>query len=124
MIETFRKQLLALRDRLAGDVAELEEDGSRPVDGESIGGGSDDPVPYSDLGSDASQEEIAASVLANEAQLLVEVRDALDRIERGAFGLCEECGAAITQGRLRALPYARYCVKDAEKLQGGKPGRT
>lgn len=59
------------------------------------------------------QADIALKIgLANhEATIRKEVDDALDRIDSGAFGICERCQAAISARRLRALPYARYCVR-------------
>src|SRR5690606_16236785 len=41
---------------------------------------------------------------------------ALGRIEQGNFGLCEHCALPIAKPRLDFMPYARYCVGCAEKL--------
>ena len=38
------------------------------------------------------------------------VDEALSRLDRGAFGACQACGHAIPAKRLRALPWARYCL--------------
>jgi RNA polymerase-binding transcription factor DksA len=78
-------------------------------------------VPFpreSSVSADNYEEEVALGLLGNEAQLLREVYDALARIEQGTFGRCEECGKEIPRERLEALPYARYCLGDARKLQG------
>jgi RNA polymerase-binding transcription factor DksA len=56
-----------------------------------------------------------------EQQFMKEVAAALDRIEKGTFGSCEECGKTIPVGRLQVLPYTRYCVECAWKLQKGPP---
>ena len=53
----------------------------------------------------------------NEEKGLEEITAALQRIEIGSFGLCEECKKPIPKTRLQALPYARYCVECARKLQ-------
>lgn len=45
------------------------------------------------------------------ARSLREVQDALNRLDRGTFGLCEACGRPIAAERLRALPRARLCVR-------------
>ena len=42
---------------------------------------------------------------------LTEVNAALDRIEKGTFGLCEKCGKAIESDRLEANPSARMSIK-------------
>ena len=40
---------------------------------------------------------------------LLEFRDALERIERGTFGICMICGASISYSRLAESPVARLC---------------
>jgi DnaK suppressor protein len=37
--------------------------------------------------------------------------EALRRLDDGTYGICEDCEAPISQGRLRALPFARRCVE-------------
>jgi RNA polymerase-binding transcription factor DksA len=56
-----------------------------------------------------------------EQQIMKEVAAALDRIELGTFGCCEECGKTIPVGRLEVLPYTRFCVECARKPQRGPP---
>jgi RNA polymerase-binding protein DksA len=116
--ESFRKQLLALKKRLGADLSELEEEALQPVGGEESGGLSNVPVHPADLGTDTFEEEFALELLEKEDKLLDEVNDALDRIEEGTFGRCENCGQEISRERLKALPYARYCIGCARKLQG------
>ena len=55
-----------------------------------------------------------------EQQFMEEVTAALERIEKGTFGCCEECGKAIPVGRLEVLPYTRFCVECVWKLQSIK----
>lgn len=38
------------------------------------------------------------------------VEEALDRLDAGDYGICLACDEAIAEKRLRALPWARYCV--------------
>lgn len=45
-----------------------------------------------------------------------EVSEALDRLENNTFGLCEACGDPISEDRLEAMPYARYCTTCGERL--------
>jgi DnaK suppressor protein len=48
---------------------------------------------------------------ANTAQAeLVEIGDALDRVEQGSYGMCENCENPIALDRLKNLPYARFCI--------------
>jgi len=117
-INDFRQRLLALKRRLGGDLDQLEEETLRPVGGESSGGLSDVPLHPADIGTDNFDVELDLDLLENEAQLLVEVEDALARIEEGTFGFCENCHQEIPRRRLEALPYTRYCIRCAKLLQG------
>ncbi len=70
-----------------------------------------------DQGSDIYEYEFNLSLLQNQEQTLAEIRDALERIDTGDFGRCEECQVPIPRPRLQALPYTRHCVSCARKLQ-------
>jgi DnaK suppressor protein len=117
-MESFRQQLLALKKRVGGDLSELEEEALHAVGGEESGGLSNVPVHPADLGTDNFEEALALDLLENEEKILDEVNDALARIEQGTFGRCENCGQEISRERLKALPYARYCIRCARKIQG------
>jgi DnaK suppressor protein len=59
--------------------------------------------------------------LANNQQAeLIAIRDALDRMDRGVYGICESCEEPISIERLRKLPYARYCIEDQSALEKGR----
>ena len=116
-IDYFRRRLLALKKRLGGDLSELEEEALRPVGGEAAGGLSDVPVHPADLGTENFEQELSLGLIGKEEQLHGEVNDALKRIEQGTFGICQNCHQGIPRERLEALPYARYCVRCAQKLQ-------
>jgi Prokaryotic dksA/traR C4-type zinc finger len=60
---------------------------------------------------------IAIHTHRNDCQKLRQIEAALDRISRGQFGLCQECGTAITRQRLEVIPWAEYCVPSQEHLQ-------
>lgn len=122
-INHYRRRLLSLRRRLSGDLSALEDEAMRPIGGEAGGNLSDVPVHMADLAPANYEEDIALDLLENDEQLLKEVDDALARIERGSFGRCENCGREISQERLQALPYARYCIRCARELQA-RAGRS
>jgi DnaK suppressor protein len=45
-----------------------------------------------------------------ERKLIVKIREALDRIEMGTYGMCEECGEEISEQRLMARPVTTLCI--------------
>jgi RNA polymerase-binding transcription factor DksA len=64
-----------------------------------------------DAGSDAYDRDFALSVLAKEQDALYEIEQALQRIKKGAYGVCEMSGKKIPQARLEAIPFARLTVE-------------
>lgn len=51
-------------------------------------------------------------------QELTAMDEAMGRLERGGYGICEACGREIPEERLRVMPFARYCRDDQEKQEG------
>jgi RNA polymerase-binding transcription factor DksA len=116
-METYRQHLLALRERLDGDVSHLADEALRKNQREASGNLSSMPIHMADIGTDNFEQEFTLGLLQNQEHALAEIADALDRIDNGTYGSCEECQAAIPKARLNALPYTRYCVDCARKLE-------
>lgn len=79
--------------------------------------------PSGDIYDQASSErdrELGLILGDREREKLHSIDEALLRIDEGEYGICEECEEEIPLGRLKAMPFARHCVKcksDLEKLQ-------
>lgn len=79
--------------------------------------------PSGDIYDQASSErdrELGLLLGDREREKLHGINEALLRMEEGEYGICEECEEEIPLGRLKAMPFARHCVKckaDLEKLQ-------
>ncbi|HSW45950.1 MAG TPA: TraR/DksA family transcriptional regulator, partial [Phycisphaerae bacterium] len=116
-LEEFRQMLLAKRSQLISDVAHLENDAIRF--GNQGGGSSSMPIHMADLGSDTWEQELTLGLIENERGLLREISEAMDRIKDGTFGICVATGKAITKARLRAKPWAKYCIEYARKRELG-----
>ena len=52
-----------------------------------------------------------------ERKLLTKVQEALERLKRKSFGICEECGEEIGMERLLIRPVTTYCVSCKESLE-------
>ena len=57
-----------------------------------------------------AEQDVTAVTASLRSQLLREVDSALGRCARGTFGACEGCHEEISPHRLRAIPWARYCL--------------
>lgn len=103
-----RQRLLDLRDELvvamSGVAGEIR---NGPQGSEASGSG----MHQGDAGSDAYDRDFALSVLAKEQDALYEIDQALRRVDRGVYGVCEMSGAKIPQARLEAIPFARLTVE-------------
>src|SRR5437868_11134788 len=118
-MEAYRENLLALRERHNGDASHLADEGLRRTGGGAAGNLSNMPIHMADLGTDNFEQEFTLGLLQNEEQALEEIAAALDRLDQGTFGRCEECHKDIPRERLKALPYARFCLACARKLEQG-----
>jgi DnaK suppressor protein len=80
-----------------------------------------DPTDRASLESDRNFE---LRIRDRERKLIRKIRDALERIEEGTFGICDECGEGISVKRLEARPVTTLCIdckkkqENEEKLKG------
>ncbi len=66
------------------------------------------------------ERELDLGVLQSVESELVELQAALERLDAGKYGSCEICGKPIAEGRLEAMPAARYCVEDQAKAKANR----
>ncbi len=67
-----------------------------------------DPTDRASLESDRNFE---LRIRDRERRLIGKIREALDRIEVGEFGECEDCGDQIGEARLKARPVTTLCIE-------------
>jgi len=111
----FRRELLAKRREITGNVKSMEDGALRHQRTDL----SNRPYHMADLGTDNYELENTLGLMDSERRLLLEIEDALDRIEEGVYGICEGNGEMIPVARLQAIPWARYCVKCANLAEMG-----
>jgi DnaK suppressor protein len=103
-IAKYRRRLEDMLRRLVGNIERMIE----AVHEESRVPGEHDREPSETVEKEVWLEQ-------NEQALHAEVVAALDRIEKGTFGHCEDCGIEIPEARLEVVPYARWCVRCEQK---------
>ena len=114
-----RERLLALRARLQGDTTQMEDDALKDHSKTtSI------PTDMAELGSDNADQELTFSLLGSDKDTLDQIEAAIQRIEDGSYGRCEECGERIPKTRLNAIPYAAECVRCASQREEGHEAIT
>lgn len=91
---------------------------SRPEGSDASVGG----MHMGDAGSDAYDRDFALSMLTKEQDALYEINEALERMDRGVYGVCELSGRKIPEERLEALPYTRYTREMQEQIERDQMG--
>lgn len=107
-IKKQRQRLLDLRDELVDAMTGVTGEIRNSAQGSEASGSG---MHQGDAGSDAYDRDFALSVLAQEQDALYEIEQALRRIDRGVYGVCELSGSKIPQARLEAIPFARLTVE-------------
>jgi DnaK suppressor protein len=114
-MKAYKLLLVALRARLRGDVNGMAEAALKKSGSEANGDLSRMPIHMADI--DNYEQEFTLSLLQNDEGTLDSIESALERIEDGVYGLCEECESPISKTRLNAIPYASMCIRCAQKLE-------
>lgn len=65
----------------------------------------------------ASHMGFALRIRDREAKLIRKIRYALQRLQDGTFGICEECGEEIPLKRLKARPVTTLCIECKEEQE-------
>ena len=116
-LESFRRSLMGLRARLRGDLDQMTDEALRRDQPDASGNLSNVPLHMADVGTENYDQEFTLGLIDNEQGTLELVCEALERIDAGTFGRCQECGQAIAKPRLQALPYTRHCIQCARDLE-------
>ena len=114
-LAVFKKVILKIKEEVVGDIKHISEDTLKKSQKDASGDISGYTYHMADVATDAYDREFSLGLASNEQKALYELDDALKRIEEGIFGICEECKCVMTKTRLKAVPYARLCVKCQEK---------
>ncbi|MCS7281542.1 MAG: TraR/DksA family transcriptional regulator [Desulfobacterota bacterium] len=99
---SFKKRLLKMREDIVNKSKRLKDD--------SLSIGTDGIQDMADAASNTYNVDILMSLSDNDMNLLKDIDTALDKIEKGLFGICEECEEPINEKRLEVNPTARYCI--------------
>ncbi|HPD61422.1 MAG TPA: TraR/DksA C4-type zinc finger protein, partial [Thermodesulfobacteriota bacterium] len=69
-----------------------------------------------DLADDERERQFSILLCDRDREKLELIDEALERLDEGTYGICEECGAKIAEGRIKVMPFARYCVACQSKI--------
>ena len=85
--------------------------------------GTDRLSDTADIASNMIEDEIVMSIAQGEAKEIEQIDSALEKIKKGMYGSCDNCGKIINKQRLMAIPFVKLCIKckeDEERYEGGE----
>ena len=107
--EKFYKSLVKLHDRLVNQIDGLAKESAEHLQSHS--------EHIADSGTDNFDRDFTLSLLSSDQDAIYEIEEALKRIEKGTYGICEETGKTIPKARLEAIPWTRYTVDAQTQLE-------
>lgn len=116
-LEKFRELLLAERERLEAELEEIESRAAGLDEFEranELSAYDDHPA---DLASETFEREKDLAIRESVESMIHKVINALEKIDRGTYGMCDACGRAIKKARLKALPFATLCLDCQDRLE-------
>jgi RNA polymerase-binding protein DksA len=116
-LSEFKKIVLKKKDELLEDIQHISDDTLKKSQKEASGDISGYTYHMADVATDSYDREFSLGLASSERKFIYELDDALKRIEEGTFGICQDCKSLISKSRLKAVPYARSCVKCQEKRE-------
>jgi RNA polymerase-binding transcription factor DksA len=105
----FYQNLLELHARLREQMSGLAKESQTEMENYSLHMG--------DSGTDNFDRDFALSLLSSDQDAIYEIEEALKRIEKGNYGVCEDCGKSIPKARLEAIPWTRFTVEAQARLE-------
>ncbi len=110
-LKKYRKKLEEKREALLRELDYLEDTSMKATITELTGDISSYSFHMADQGTDAMEREKAFLWASREGRFLYHLNMALERIEEGSYGFCEECGEPISDDRLEIVPHCRLCIE-------------
>ncbi len=113
-LASFKKLLQQRRAMLAGDVGRLEQGALRKTKDDAA---TLDISNFADLGSDNFEQDFMIGLIENSEETLREIDSAIQRIDDGTYGVCEEGNHPVGKNRLKVIPWARLCIECQRKSE-------
>ena len=105
----FYQNLLDLRERLLAQMSGLAKESAEEMASYSL--------HMADSGTDNFDRDFALSLLSSDQDAIYEIEEALKRIEKNTYGICELTGKQIPKARLEAIPWTRFTVEAQAQLE-------
>lgn len=116
-LKEYKEKLINLKEEVMNKIREISEDtlmkSQKDISGDMSGYG----LHIADVASDNYERDFSLGLVSDERKVLLEIEEALKRVENKSYGACLVCEKPIASVRLKALPYAKCCKKCQDKLE-------
>lgn len=106
-LKVFRDELLGMREHFTMQTKTMRRDALQSEDG----------VTSEEDGTDAFMRLQVLNQMGNQQRTIADIDEALNDIEIGSYGICEMCECLISKPRLKARPFARFCIKCKSEME-------
>lgn len=110
-LERFKKILTRERGRMVKGIHSLEDKANGHKDSSGYG------IHMAETGNEEEELEKNLMFLSREGDTLALIDEALDKIEKGTYGICEHSGKPIPLERLIAKPFAKYSLEARREME-------
>ena len=107
--QQYYNRLLELREQLLAQMSGLAKESAQEMAGYSL--------HMADSGTDNFDRDFALSLLSSDQDAVYEIEEALKRIEKKTYGICELTEKPIPRARLEAIPWTRFTVEAQGQLE-------
>ncbi|MBW1856881.1 MAG: RNA polymerase-binding protein DksA [Deltaproteobacteria bacterium] len=116
-----QKQVEYFKDLLQGQLDELIEEAYKTLNG--MTNRKDNFPDPTDRASLETDRNFLLRIRDRERKLIEKIKEALERIDNGTFGMCEICGKEIGEERLSARPVTTQCIDCKKKQEAREKAR-
>ncbi len=109
-----KKDLEKFKERLLAQKRQILESSQKVLERE-LNVDRDDLPDELDLATSELSKSLTLRLNDRERAILPKIEKALQKIEAGEYGVCEDCGGEIGVGRLEVRPFASLCIKCKEE---------
>lgn len=106
-LKLFKRQMLEMRERLLYHADTMKDMALK---------GMDDVNPEED-GTDAHMRMVTLQQLGTQRTILAKIEESLVAIEKGTYGICDNCGCRIGKQRLQAQPFSKTCINCQSEME-------
>lgn len=115
-LAAFKQLLVKEREKIMREIEHIAGETLKKSQRDASGDLSGYTLHMADMASDHYDREFSLGIASAEQRIIYEIDEALKRLADGTYGLCFTCDRPISKKRLKAVPYAKFCI-DCQKKE-------